>query len=239
MQTLRTLLLLPILLFSLPILAQQTNYDVIIQPVDTKARDFSEYLVQLAWLNRPESSIAQTEADNKRDLARNTKKEWMRDVQASFNLNETNLRSPDTLGNVFFPRYNFGVTLNLYNILSQKDKNDIARRDIQIAESRINSQKLEIRAETLTRLAQYRLAKEILKTRALVEQELRSSFVLIEQLYKTDEKTFDEYSTASGAYFQAQEGRIRAETDLMLAKIKLEEIIGLRWEQVQHPNKDE
>ncbi|HNM26508.1 MAG TPA: TolC family protein, partial [Saprospiraceae bacterium] len=132
-----------------------------------------------------------------------------------------------------------GLTLNLFNILSQKDKNRIGRRDIEIAEQKVNAQMLAVRAETLTRYTQFRLAKDILKTRTLVEQETYNNFVLIQQLYKTDEKTFEDYSTASSAYYQAQEARIRAAADLQVAKLRLEEIIGLKWEQVQHPGKEE
>lgn len=218
--------------------AQQTDYDQIVQPLDVKARDLAEYLVQLAWMNSPENVIVSEEVKNARDDARVTRKEWMRDVQTSFNLNEANLRGVDTFGNVFFPRYNFGLNLNLYNILSQKGKNNIKTREIKIAEQRVNEKKLHIRAETLARYTQFKLAKDILKTRTLVEQEANTNFILIQQLYKTDEKTFDEYSKASSLYFEAQEARIRAQADVQVAQIRVEEMIGVRWEQVQHPGKD-
>ena len=227
------------LLFAAAATAQQTNYENIVQPLDTKARDFSEYLVQLAWQNNPASAIALEDVKSAQDKARNIRKEWMRDVQASFNFNEANLRSVDTFGNVFFPRYNIGLTLNLFNILSQKDKNRVGRHDIEIAEQKVNAQMLAVRAETLARYTQFKLARDILKTRTLVEQETYNNFVLIQQLYKTDEKTFEDYSTASSAYYQAQEARIRAAADLQLAKLRLEEMIGLKWEQVQHPAKEE
>lgn len=217
--------------------AQQANFDAVVIPVETKARDFSEYLVQIAWLNQPESAIAQEEVKNAHDEAKNTRKEWMRDVQATFNLNEGNLRGADDNGNIFFPRYNFGLGLNLYNITSQKSKNTIGKRDIKIAEHRVNQRKLEIRAETLQRYALYRLAKELFKTRTLAEQEASASYLLIQQLYKNDEKTFEEYTTAATAYYQAQEARLKAETDVTLAKISLEEMLGIKWEQVQHPGK--
>jgi outer membrane protein TolC len=207
--------------------------------LDTKARDFSEYLVQLAWLNNPESAIAQDELLNAQSDGKNTRKEWMRDVQASFNFNEANLRGADTSGNVFFPRYNLGLTLNLYNVLTQPEKNRIVKRDVQIAQHKINQRKLEIRAEALSCYANFRLAKEILKARTLVEQDLYAGFVSVQQLYKNDEKTLEEYTTTSGAYFAAQEARIRAATDVELAKFRLEAVIGLKWEQVQHPAKEE
>lgn len=221
------------------VFAQQTDYDAIIQPVDAKARDLGEYIVQLAWLNSPEGHIAEKELLNSKSEQKNTKKEWMRDVNASFNFNESNLKGADTLGNVFFPRYNFGLTLNLYNILSQNEKNNIGRRRISIAEERINQRKREIRADALTRWADFKLAKEIFKERSTVELDLNNNFILIQQLYKSDEATLEQYTTTSAAYYQAREARIRAQTEAEIAKFKLEEIIGLRWEQVQHPAKEE
>lgn len=234
----RPLILFTFFLFCVKLAAQQTDYDLIVQPVDTKARDFSEYLVQLAWMNGPDGLIAIEEVKNALSADKNVKKEWMRDVQATFNLNEANLRSADTTNNVFFPRYNLGLNLNLYNILSQKEKNKISKRDIDIAEQKVNKRKLEIRAETLTRYANYKLAHDILKARTLVEQDMNATYILVQQLYKNDEKTLEDYTTASTAYFAAQEARIRAENDVLLAKYRVEEMIGLKWEQVQHPAKE-
>lgn len=225
------------LCFLAPSRAQLTDYDAIIQPVDAKARDIGEYMVQLAWLNSPEGRIAETELLNAHSENKNTRKEWMRDVNASFNLNETNLRGADTLGNVFFPRYNFGLTLNLYNILSQKEKNKIGKRNTDIAGERIKQAKREIRAIALSRWASFQLTREIYKERSTLELELNNNFILIQQLYKSDEATLEQYTTTSAAYYEAREGRIRAQTELEIAKIKLEETIGLRWEQVQHPSK--
>jgi len=219
--------------------AQQADFDAVVIPVDTKARDFSEYLVQLAWLNQPESAIAQDGVKNAQDEVKNTRKEWMRDVQASFNINEGNLQGAGENGNVFFPRYNFGVGLNLYNLTTQRTKNSIGKRDVQIAQHRVNQRKLEIRAETLQRYAMYKLAKELYKTRTLAEQEANANYLVIQQLYKSDEKMFEEYTTASAAYFAAMEARMKAETDVQLSKFRLEEMIGIRWEQVQHPEKIE
>lgn len=227
------------LLGTAPLAAQQrTNFNEIVAPLDSPAVDFQEYLVQLAWINSPEGAIAAAEVLNASDRSKNTKKEWMRDIQATVNLNEANLRSSSGAnGNSFFPRYNFGLNLNVYNILSQNDKNKISKRDIQIAEQKVNLQKMTIRAETLTRYAQFRMAEKVIQARRQVEQETRSTYVLIEQQYRTDEKTFEDYSAASAAYYQAQEARIRAENELLTAQIRVEEVIGLRWEQVVHPGK--
>lgn len=234
-----TILSLFLLVFGANIQAQQTDYDAVIQPLDAKARDISEYMVQLAWLNSPEGSMAETERLITLSENKNTRKEWMRDVNASFNFNESNLRGADTLGNVFFPRYNFGLTLNLYNILSQKEKNNIAKRRINLAEEQIHVRKRSIRVEALSAWAEFLLARQIFKERSTVELDLNNNFILIQQLYKSDEATLEQYTTTSATYYQAREARIRAQTELQIAQYQLEAIIGLRWEQVQHPNKED
>ncbi len=53
-----------------PISAQQTDYDAIIQPVDAKARDIGEYMVQLAWLNSPEGRIAEARSQLRQEALR-------------------------------------------------------------------------------------------------------------------------------------------------------------------------
>jgi len=234
-----TILSLFLLVFGANIQAQQTDYDAIIQPLDAKARDIAEYMVQLAWLNSPEGSMAETERLITLSENKNTRKEWMRDVNASFNFNESNLRGADTLGNVFFPRYNFGLTLNLYNILSQKEKNNIAKRRINLAEEQIHVRKRSIRVEALSAWAEFLLARQIFKERSTVELDLNNNFILIQQLYKSDEATLEQYTITSATYYQAREARIRAQTELQIAQYQLEAIIGLRWEQVQHPNKED
>lgn len=259
---LKILIIIVLNVVSIKSWAQLTDYNQIVQPVGIKAKDLSEYLVQLAWLNGAAGKIAETKVLNAADNAKNVRKEWTKDIQVSFNLNEANLRpntggaidfpenidslhrragyTPPTIpNNNFFPRYNIGLNLNVYNVLSQKTKNKISQREVTLAEYEVQEAMIATRAETLIRYAKYKLTKEILKTRAQMEQEANSAFILVQQLYKTDEKTFEEYSKASTAVFQTKEARLAAETEVMLAKLALEEIIGVRWELVQHPGKEE
>jgi hypothetical protein len=258
--------------------AQQTDFNTVVLPVEMKAKDITEYLVQLGWLNNPDNNILQEEVKKTKDELKLVKKDWMKDFQVNFNLNQSNLaRNPtlpkilwnpsgqairdidgnpiavtgtlyDRAGNViplktsggsaFYPKYNFLFTLNLGNLLSQKNKNQVKRHDIVIADHKINQQKLAIRAEVLTRYAQYKMAKEIVKSRSQIEQDASANKILVSELFKKDERTFEEYNKASSIYFEAKELRMKSEIEGLLAKIKLEEIIGMKWEQVNHPQKD-
>lgn len=141
-------------------------------------------------------------------------------------------------GSAFYPRYNFGLNFNLGNLIAQKNKNQVAQHDVKIAEHELNKQKLSIRSEVLTRYQKYRLAREILKARTQVEQDANANFLLVKELYSKDERTFEDYNEASSNFHESREARIKAEADVIFARIVLEEIVGLRWEQVQHPQKD-
>jgi outer membrane protein TolC len=216
----------------------RTNYESIVAPLDSPAIDFQDFLVQLAWINNPEGAIAMAELLNAGDLAANVRKEWMRDVQLTFNLNEGNIVPPESgSGNIFFPRYNASINLNLYNITSQKKKNDISKREITIAEQRVKAQKMNVRAQTLLLYQSFLLARKVVENRSVIEQEMRNAYILIEQQYRTDEKAFDEFMVASTAYFKSQEDRMKSETEVLQAQLKLEAAIGLLWSQVQHPGK--
>jgi Outer membrane efflux protein len=259
--------------------AQQTDFNNIVLPVESKAKDITEYLVQLAWLNNPNNSVLQEEVKKSKDELKLVKKDWLKDFQVNFNLNQSNLAKNPVLpqvlynqlgtpirdiddnlipisnslynsagvaiplktagGSAFYPKYNFLVTLNLGNLISQKNKNQVKRHDIVIADHRVNQQKLIMRGEVLMRYAQFKMAKEIVKSRTQIEQDANANNVLVSELFKKDERTFEEYNKASSIYYEAKELRMKAEIDSLLAKIKLEEIIGLKWEQVTHPQKDQ
>jgi outer membrane protein TolC len=250
--------------------AQQTDFNRVVLPIEMKAKDFREYLVQLAWLNNPDNDVYALEVENAKDQLSVTKKDWMKDFQVSGNLNEANnpFRSSNsgdpvqtntvevvnggpsttrnvtttTIGtsadNVFFPRYNLGVNLNLGNLLSQKGKNHIREREIKMAEGKLNQRKLAIRAETLVRFETLLAANEIYKTRVQIEQDAKSNYILVGSLYKTDEKTFEDYNEASSIYQSAIEARIKADSERRIALYRLEEIIGITWEQVKHQSKE-
>lgn len=282
--------------------AQQTDFNRVVQPVEMKAKDFREYLIQLAWVNNPDNQILSKEIDIAKEELKITKKDWLKDLQVTSNLNEANIKplfnrnasdattvnsselvnnglpivttntttvtkpngttettvettsqlvnngkptvrsqTSTTTGagtdNVFFPRYNVGINLNLGTILTQKGKNSIRQREVLITEDRLNQQKLAIRAETLVRYEQLLAAYEIYKTRVQVEQDAKSNYILIGTLYKTDEKTFVDYNEASSTYQTAVEARIKADTEKRVALYRLEEIIGVTWDQVKHSAK--
>jgi Outer membrane efflux protein len=287
-------------LLSVSLSAQQTDFNRVVLPVDQKAKDFREFLVQLSWLNNPDNDVYAIEVENAKDQIKVTKKDWLKDIQVTSNINEANIKtffkkddgkstviteelvnggvpvktstvqsvtvgsstvitttntevttnggkpvvreitssSVGAADNIFFPRYNLGINVNLGTIMTQKPKNRIRERELHMIEHQLNQRKLRMRAETLERYENLLAANEIYKTRVQIEQDAKANYVLVGSLYKTDEMTFVEYNEASSLYFSAVETRIKTESERRIALIRLEEIIGLTWDQVKHTGKE-
>ena len=233
--------------------AQITNFDRVVVPTEQKSKDFQEYIVQLAWENNPANKVLVYKKEVAEQEVNLAKKDWLNGINLSggYSYQPIVLTKPVYQADgkivgfvVSQDRSNFaqslsgGIGLNLAAIASSGSKKEVARQKVKIAEADIDQQKLAVRAEALTRYQKFRLALEIVKTRVQVEQDTKNIFDLVTQLYKTDEKTFEEFNEAATAFHQATEARIHAEADYQLARIFLEEIIGLRWEDVVHPGKD-
>lgn len=222
-------------------IAQRINFDSVVVPLDTIAIDFREYLVQLAWMNNPENAVAQRESKIVQLQSANTRKEWMRDIGLSFNVNEANIESfgqPLTETNSFFPRWNFAIGISPYNIFTQPTKNKISRQREMVAKMAIDERMLATRRETLLAYERFKAANESLSFRAIFEKDAYNNYLLVKQLYEKDELNFQDYSAASSAYFQAQEMRQKSDIEVRLAQYDLEALIGVRWEHVQHPAKN-
>lgn len=232
-----------LLLAPLFVSAQQVNFDKVVLPPENKAREFEEYLVQMAWQNNPSNKIldyTKTMAEKEVILA---KQAWMNDVTAAFNLNEASifnlLETRDERADNFiaFPLYSVGVRVSLGTFMNNPREREIAEAEVQIAEAEINQRKLRIRAETLKRYRTYLVGQEILKTRLQSEEDAKSTYELVKELFAVNKATFEEYTQTSQTFYQAKELRQTAEFEVEVAKILLEEMTGLPWETLERYKK--
>lgn len=235
--------------------AQVANFDRVVQPVDVKAKDFPEYLVQLAWVNNPANKVLDYKKEAAQAEVKLAKKTWLNSLSPSVGYahqplpltkpryNTSNPQQPLLVGfdldrYVYTNQFTPSLGLNLGVLFSTKGKKNIAEQQVKIADADINQQKLTIRAETLARYQNFKLALEILKTRTQVEQDAKNNFDIMAQQFRSDAIKFSEYNEAATTYHEAVESRIKAESDYQIARIHLEEIIGVRWDDVSHPGKD-
>ena len=214
--------------------SQTIDYNKIILPESVADASFGEKLVQLAWQNNPTNQelISKSKAAKYEvDLA---KWSWLRTISASGNLNEYTIDPPERNNNFqpFFPRYNFGVTVSLGTIFLTPIETRAARSTYQATESQINQQKIALRAEVLMRYQNYLMNQKLFEVQNEVTEDEYSEFLLMEQDFKAGDVTLQDYKKSLKAYNQELTQRIKVERDLRVAQIALEEMIGVRLEDV-------
>lgn len=227
--------LIGLLVVSVPgaLLAQRIDYNTIILPADAREVSFEEKLVRLAWQNHPANSTLENHlniADTEIKLA---KRNWLNRFNVTGNLNEFTI-NPNTLQDVpvFFPRYNISATLSIGMFANEPLEVRVRKEQKEIALKDINTKKLALRAEVLRKYQAYLTSEKIFNLRkgALVVAE--DAFKSLETAVKKGEGTIQNYDKVTEDLNALRVQTIVAEGDFKLAKIDLEELIGVRLEDV-------
>lgn len=219
--------------FPLATFAQKIDYNKIILPDDAKDIQFVEKLVRLAWANNPINEMLKHEVAAAEYNEKIMKRGFINQITATGNLNEFNINPPNTTQfPIFFPRYNFGATLNLGNFFLDPLKSKKAKEEKMIAVQNVNSRKLTLRAEVLRKYQIYLTKKELLKVQVEALEDASNLYSTSEQKFKNGEATIVEYNAALENLNSRKTQKITAELDFNVSKIDIEELIGVKLEDV-------
>lgn len=226
-----------IVLFFVPmaIFAQRTNFDKIVPPADVRASDYTELLVQLAWINNPKHEALESNKHYEEHLSKVAGMGWMDGITASFNINQKAFTN--TENNIFFPTYNLNTSFNLGTILKTPIQVKAAKEKVRISEYMIDQEKLQVRGLVLRSYRDYLHAIELLKLRTQAVEDLYTSFVAIKESFEKGTTSFRTYMEASQSYNKSLEDKLESEKDLAKARISLEEIIGVKLDDIDKMNK--
>ena len=191
-------------------------------------------LVQLAWRARSEGAVAESEvaiADQELKVA---KWAWADNFRASFNLNEFTIDSDFAPGEgfPFFPRYNLNLALVLGDVISNPAQTKIARQKKLIAEAQRATSRLDLRAEVLEAYYNYRLSISLYQISTEQNEEGYTNFLMVSEKFKTGEVTLGEYNEAQQLYNNTRAELANLETQVKIARLRLERYIGVSLEQV-------
>ncbi|MEO1260058.1 MAG: TolC family protein [Bacteroidota bacterium] len=223
------------IVFWLPAVSQTIDYNSIVVPEGQRPNNFEDYLVQLAWLNSPKRQILDIEKQKAEKEVDLQKTQWMDDVNFTFNINEVSLENvlaPDPDNFVLYPLYQLSAGVSLGSFTNNRKERELEEFDVKISEMEGHEYKMAIRAETLTRYQKLLLSIETLKVRVKAEEDAQNTYNLANQQFKNANLDLEDFLRASEAVNAATEKRLVAETDVELAKLALEELIGIKWESV-------
>ena len=213
----------------------QVNFDKVVPPETSRPVTFEDYLVQQAWTNSQEKEKNRTEMAIAKKEVEIARKEWMDQVQMGFNLNEISLGNAFDSGEnptdniVVYPLYTFNASVSLGTLYNNKKKREIKEFEVKLQELDERQQKLYLRREVLSRYQILLLAEKVLDTHILAEEDSKNTRDISAERFKTGEIKLEDMTKASESYYQALENRMTAETDLEIAKIDLEQLLGIQW----------
>ena len=214
--------------------AQKIEYNRIILPSNAKGVPIEEKLVQLAWENFPENRILINNTAIAKTRANLTKVEWLNYFAASGNLNEFNIDPSTDIDNraQFYPKYNIGVRIPIGNLITNPMETRIAKFNHLNEQEKLNQQKLKIRSLVLSRYYEYQRHKELLTLYTQSMESALAKFNYTEKQFINGEINIETYNEALNFYNIQMANKLNAEMDFKLARVGLEEIIGVNLDDI-------
>jgi outer membrane protein TolC len=223
------------LMISAPLFGQNIDYNKIILPDYAKSPDFAEKLVQLAWKNHPTNEVYRREVNVATSAVKQSAAQWLDIISFTSNVNEFTLNpESDPLGRAsFYPRYNISARVSLGQFLSIPATNRINKERVVIAQANVNAQKLMLRNTVMRAYNEYQLHERTYKVRSQLLLDNETAHKLIEQRFKNGETNFETYSLSLSNYSNMTIGQLEAERNYKNAKLDLEQLIGMKLEDVR------
>jgi outer membrane protein TolC len=219
---------------------QSVDYNKIILPESVHTTEFAEKLVQLAWKNHPANDVLRREVTVSAFEVKKSSVQWLDIIHVQGNVNEFVLNpNADFVTNngfprsSFYPKYNVrgNISLGMFFTIPYQTKQD--RERLAIAQSNVNVRKLEVRNLVMKSYNEYVLREKVYKITSQLILDNETSHKLIEQKFKSGEATFDVYSASLTNFSQMTINQLSAERDYKNAKLDLEQLIGMKLEDVR------
>jgi outer membrane protein TolC len=223
------------LVISVPMFGQNVDYNKVILPDYSKSADFGEKLVQLAWKNHPTNEAIRRSVNVATVDVRQSTTAWLDIFSFAANANEFTINpQADLFGrSAYWPRYNVRAAVSLGQLFSIPYTTKRNKELLAIANSNVNTQKLTVRNSVLKAYNEYLLREKIFKVQTQLLLDNETSHKLIEQRFKNGEINFDTYSLSLNTYSTMTVGQLEAERNFKNAKLDLEQLIGMRLEDVR------
>jgi len=225
------------LLVSVPLFGQNVDYNKIILPESSRASEFEERLVQLAWRNHPGNEALRRQVNIAGYDVKQSNASWLENIRISGNLNQFNIdKTADAQSNfrsTFYPLYNIGASITLGAFFTIPYTVKKSREALIISQANVDAQKLAVRNNVLKLYNEFLMRERVYKLQSQALLDTETSHKLAEQRFRRGEITFETYSLSLTAYNDIMIAQLSAERDFKNARLDLEQWIGVKLEDVR------
>jgi outer membrane protein TolC len=205
---------------------------------DATQDDIKNKLVELAY-NNPSIKIRDYEKDKTVSELHKAGANWLNYVTVSANLNEVTLKTyksssstTDIRNQIYYPLWNVGINVPLGSLVGKGSDVKIARKNIAIATAEQEVAKRQIKAMVLSKYHDYLMTKEMLTLQNEVTEDDYTAFQTAETKLASGSISYESYTNTSQRYNDDRNKKLSLERDLNNVKLEIEEIIGVRLEDV-------
>lgn len=157
---------------------------------------------------------------------------WMNIASVSGNLNEFSINPPKGITNIYYPKYNLGVTIPLGYFITNANLVKNSRREEQIVKYQKENQQETIKNEVLSKYEDYLMYKQQLDLQSQVTENQYNSYLQTQQKFQSGQVGMDEYNSALKEYNAELTTKITLQHDLNVAQLDLEKLIKVPLQSV-------
>ena len=193
---------------------------------------YLDTLIAIAKQNYPQMKImVQNVAIAKTDIHK-TEVGWLDALNISYFYRPADNSVVNPVDPYIFNGYQFGVNVNIGSLFQNPFAVKEARGKYKVAQLEEQQYDLTIEAEVKKRYFTYVAQNDLVKLRLKTESDATDMVKQLKYKFEKGEATFDDYNKA--VIDEAEQGQleITAESEMLIAKSSLEEIIGEKLENI-------
>lgn len=133
----------------------------------------------------------------------------------------------------FFSGYQIAFNLNLSSLLQKPGNVKQAKESVKLAQYDLDEYHLTLESEVKRRYFTYVQAMSNLRLQTKIASDALNVSREIKTRYEKSETTFEQYTLSQMTYSNALQSKIGAESNFLIAKASLEELLTKKIEEVQ------
>ncbi|TSD66549.1 TolC family protein [Inquilinus sp. KBS0705] len=193
--------------------------------------NYLEKLIATAKRNYPEVKARQAQVNLAKSALNQSKMMWLDAFTASY------IYSPRQTVNVITPTifngYQLSISLNLGTLLSKPFAVKGARASYEVAQYQQSTYNLTIEANVKRLYYSFLAAQAELRVRANAVVDGETAVKQLKYTFQKGETTFQVYNEALTSLYNQNSFKVQSELAMLTAKANLEEILGVKLEEVK------
>ncbi|MBK0378796.1 TolC family protein [Mucilaginibacter segetis] len=192
---------------------------------------YLEKLIAIAKKNYPEVKVRQSQVAIAKSALNQSKALWLDAFTASYIYspkNSLNLITP-----TIFNGYQLSISVNIGQLLSKPSAVHSARESLNVAQYQQQEYLLSIEAQVKRLYFAYLESQAELRVRASAVLDGETAVKQLKYSFEKGETTFQIYNEALTSLYNQGSYKVQAELAMLTAKANLEEILGVKLEEIK------